>query len=861
MAHEYDFRKVEERWQKHWRDTGLFRCDLSETKREPYYCLMMFPYPSGTLHMGHVINYTIGDVLVRSRLMMGRNVLSPMGWDAFGLPAENAAIKSGVQPDAFTRANIDRMRVQMTRAGWGYDWDREFSTSHPGYYKWTQWVFLRLYQHGLAARKQAPVNWCNECQTVLANEQVHGGRCERCNSVVEPRDMRQWFFLMSKYAQRLLDDHAKLRGKWPEKVIRLQEEWIGRSEGARIDFTVEMTGETLSCFTTRPDTVYGVTYMSVAPEHPIVERLVQGTPREQRVMAAVREMRRQSAIDRTAEETEKIGIDTGARVRNPATDELVPLWVASYALMHYGTGAVMAVPAHDQRDFLFARKYGLPIRVVIQPAGERLDPATMKAAHVGPGKQVNSGSFDGLDNETGKARIAEHLASIGKGAATVSYALRDWLLSRQRYWGAPIPIVHCDRCGEVPVPEKDLPVLLPAGVQDFAPKGKSPLAAVESFVRTKCPRCRGDANRETDTMDTFVDSSWYFLRYLTPRDEAKPFDRVLARKWMPIHQYVGGSEHSTMHLVYSRFLFKVLKDFGYLDLDEPAERLFCQGMVCQTAYYCAKDLWLRESDVDLALPDRPVCRKCGARAESSTPKMSKTKLNVTSPDSILEESGADCLRLAILSAGPPDQDLLYSPDVVTGARRFLFRLWDTAAERSASLPRPGAGPSPDASPADRALRRKAHQTLQRVTDALQKTFGFNTAISAAMELVNAIRGADGASGAALREALEITVRCLSPFAPHIAEELWERLGRAPSIFRTSWPQADPAVAAEEEIEVPIQVNGKRRSRLVVPAGTGPEDLERLALADPVVQKQLAGESPVRVIVVPGKLVNVVMKGK
>ncbi|RME04188.1 MAG: leucine--tRNA ligase, partial [Planctomycetota bacterium] len=693
----YNFKEIEKKWIEVWQEQKLFQWDPN---RPGVYCLTMYPYPSGTLHMGHVLNYTIGDVLVRYFLAQGKNVLSPMGWDSFGLPAENAAIKAKIPPKVFTKNNIERMREQIRRAGWGYDWSLELATSHPGYYRWTQWLFLQFYRKGLAFRKKAAVNWCPQCQTVLANEQVHQGSCERCGTEIEQKDLEQWFFRMSSYAQRLLDGHKKLKGKWPENVLKLQKDWIGRSEGARLDFRLEGSERKVSVFTTRPDTVYGVTFMSIAPEHPLVEELLEGNPRAEEIRRAIRKMRQQSKIERTSEESEKEGVFTGCYVINPFNGERVQLWVANYALMDYGTGAVMAVPAHDQRDFLFAKKYGIPLKVVIQPEGTELDVERMEEAYVGDGVMVNSPPFDGLGNREAMREITLYAKERGFGDFTVSYKLKDWLLSRQRYWGAPIPVIYCSACGIVPVPEEDLPVMLPEDVE-FLPTGDSPLRRCEEWRRTSCPRCGGEAERETDTMDTFVDSSWYFLRYLSPRDEGRAFDRELLRRWMPVDLYIGGIEHATMHLVYARFFTMVLKDLGLVDVEEPFERLFCQGMICKTAYRCPEHIWVEEGEVDficlrcgevladqvdLASQQRLLCkgcggevrgshRGCGREVEAEMAKMSKTKRNGVSPDELFERYGADTVRVGIMRLGPVDQDLVFSESVMVGEHKFLQKVY------------------------------------------------------------------------------------------------------------------------------------------------------------------------------------------
>ncbi len=855
----YDFHALEARWQARWQADGLFRADPDADKR--FYCLTMFPYPSGVLHMGHVINYTLGDIIGRYYLLQGFNLLSPMGWDSFGLPAENAAIRTGTHPDPFTNANIGRMTKQMQRAGWGYDWSRELATSHVDYYRWTQWLFLQFYKHGLAVKKTAPVNWCEPCGTVLANEQVHDGACERCGTPVEQKDMSQWFFKMSQYAQRLLDGHATLRGHWPDAVLAMQEDWIGRSEGAKVVFTVTETGEDLPVFTTRPDTLFGVTFMSLAPEHPLVEKLVTGTEHEDRVMTAVREMRRQGTSERDVMEREKVGVWTGFHVTNPVNGAKVPLWVANFALMSYGTGAVMAVPAHDDRDFAFARKYDIPIKVVIRPPDEVLDPAEMDTAYTDAGIMVDSGPFDGRMNREAMGDILVWLEEQGIGEKTIHYRLRDWLISRQRYWGAPIPIVYCDTCGVVPLPEDALPVALPMDVQFRAGQG-NPLASSDSFLHCQCPQCGQAARRETDTMDTFVDSSWYFLRYCDPNREDAPFDPAAVQRWMPVDQYIGGIEHATMHLIYARFFTMVLHDIGLLDFEEPFKRLFCQGMVCKTAYFCPEHKWLPEDEVegDQREGDAIVdgrCRHCGTPVRSEMTKISKSKYNVVDPDKMFAQFGADTVRLYMVSDAPPDKMQVWQETGINGSWRMLSRLWSLVLSQVDTLGAVGDPVPASLGTADQALRRKAHQCVIRVTEAIEGGFQFNTAIARCNELLAQFRSvADRAEPALRREVLEIVLRILSPVVPHMAEELWSRLGHAESIFRCGWPEGDPDVAREDEVEVPVQVNGKIRARLTVAVDTEGDAVQAEALAHPEVQKWLEGKTIRKVIVVPNKLVNV-----
>ncbi len=833
----YDHKAIEPRWQRRWDEIGLFRADGAAGAHPKFYCLMMFPYPSGDrLHVGHGRNYILGDVIVRYKVMAGLNVLSPMGWDAFGLPAENDALKKKIAPWVSVAGNIARMKVQFAAWGVGYDWAREVATCAPDYYRWTQWLFLKLFEKGLAYRKKAPVNWCPECKTVLANEQVENdGTCERCGARVEQRDLTQWFFRITQYADRLIDDLEKL-GTWPERVKTLQRNWIARSTGARIDFALD-DGEILPVFTTRPDTLFGVTFVSIAPEHPLAARATAPGVRE--LVERVKAM-----ADRTGENAPKEGVATGLFARNPATGERVPIFVASYALMEYGTGAVMAVPAHDQRDFEFAKKNGLPIKLVIRPPGapEAFDASQLEAAYVDPGVMTASGKFTGQPSEEGKRAVTAWLEEKGEGAGETRYRLRDWLVSRQRYWGAPIPIVACARCGDVPVPESELPVLLPhdRGIEVAvrpSGTGKSPLANVAEFVRATCPRCGGPAERETDTMDTFVDSSWYFLRYPSPKDAAAAFDRAAVGRWLPVDQYIGGAEHATKHLIYARFITKFLKDLGLVTFEEPFTNLFSQGLICK-----------RDANGDLQ-------------------KMSKSKGNVVNPDELIEKFGADTERLYTLFIGPPERDVEWQDDGIKGAYRFLNRLWTLVHESVPALPPVGrASPTPGTgalSPAGKELRRKRHETAGKVTRDIDGAFGFNTAISAVMELCNLAKSFAPATEGdryALRDALETAVVLLAPMVPHVAEELWRVLGHdVPTIFRERWPSFDPEMAKRAEIEIPIQVNGKVRGREVVPRDAPEDELKAVVLANERVKSYVDGKSIVKVIVVPNKLVNIVVK--
>ncbi|MDN5294062.1 MAG: leucyl-tRNA synthetase [Eubacteriales bacterium] len=826
LKEKYNFREIEPKWQRYWEEKGMYRVKEGGDKPK-FYCLEMFPYPSGKLHMGHVRNYSIGDVVARFKTMRGYNVLHPMGWDAFGLPAENAAINHGVHPADWTWQNIDNMRRQLKELGISYDWDREIATCHPGYYRWTQWLFLQFYKKGLAYRKKSFVNWCPHCNTVLANEQVIGGRCERCDTQVEKKDLEQWFLRITAYAEELLRDLEKLTG-WPEKVKVMQANWIGRSEGVEIDFTIAETDEKVTVFTTRPDTLYGVTYMVIAPEHPLVEKLVKGTALEAEVKQFVRRMQQMSEIDRTAADAEKEGMFIGVHVINPVNGRKVPLWIANYVLLDYGTGVVMAVPAHDQRDFEFARKYGLPVEVVIQPPEGNLTPDEMEAAYEEEGYLVNSGPFTGMPNREAMQAIADYLEKEGKGRRTVNYRLRDWLISRQRYWGAPIPIIYCEHCGIVPVPEKDLPVMLPREVE-FKPTGQSPLATSEEFVRCTCPSCGAPARRETDTMDTFICSSWYFLRYCDPRNEVVPWDKEKVAYWMPVDQYIGGVEHAILHLLYSRFFTRVLRDLGLVDFDEPFTNLLTQGMVL----------------------------KDGA-------KMSKSKGNVVSPEDIVARYGADTARLFILFAAPPEKDLEWSDQGVEGAYRFLNRVWRLVYNYLQSLPESGRDGNGELSKADLEIRRLTHRTIKKVTDDIEQRFNFNTAISAIMEFVNALyqyREREKSRNRVVEaEAIRTLVLLLAPFAPHIAEELWHGLGNESSVHEQSWPEYDPELLVEEEVEIAVQINGRVRDRVRVPAPISEEELRKILFQQEKVQNLIAGKEVVKFIYVPGKLANIVVKG-
>ena len=791
MTARYEPHEIEARWQRVWEDARAFNVPNppagSGGEGRHWYQLEMLPYPSGNgMHMGHVLNYTMGDVITHVRRRSGWTVVRPMGWDAFGLPAENAAIREGGHPREITERNIATIRAQMKRLGWAIDWEREVSSHEPDFYRWTQWLFLKFWKEGLAYRKEAPVNWCPNDQTVIANEYIVDGHCERCGALVELRNMTQWFFRTTAYADELLEFPG---ADWPERTMTIQRNWIGRSEGAEVIFRVDELGLDLPVFTTRADTLYGATFFVVAPEHPFVEAHASEEAKAYARRAGARK------VEDRAAETEKTGVFTGHYATNPVNGEKLPIWVADYVLMDYGTGAIMAVPAHDERDGEFAAAFGLPVIQVIDEDG----------------KLVNSNGFDGLDWQEGAKAIVAMLEASHLGEATVSYRLRDWSFSRQRYWGCPIPVVHCDACGAVPLPEDELPLLLP-DIEDYTPKGKAPLASNEEWMSVACPQCGGPAQRDPDTMDTFVDSSWYFIRYVDPHNDRAPFDRHVVDYWLPVDQYIGGIDHTTGHLLYSRFFVKALNDFGMLSFREPFARLFHQGWV-----------------------------------QMGGTKMSKTKGNVAGPNEILEAYGADAMRLTILFMGPADQDMEWTDAGVEGIARFIRRLWRVVHEVAAGAPSPGAR--------EGALARKANETIAKVSDDVLRRFQFHTPISAVMELVNELSGAPTAPDA--RFAAETAVSLIQPYAPHVAEELWTVLGHE-RLWEQPWPEADSAQLVRETFELVVQVNGKLRDRIEVEAGLGEEELVALARGSEKVRAQLDGAEPRKTIVVPGKLVNFVV---
>ncbi|MFH1305478.1 MAG: leucine--tRNA ligase [Candidatus Omnitrophota bacterium] len=823
---QYDFGRIEKKWQKTWKDEGLFRADIKDTSAK-FYCLMMFPYPSAALHVGHGRNYILGDVVARYKMMKGLNVLTPMGWDAFGLPAENAAIAGRISPQKSVSANIAKMKQQMDSWGVGYDWDREVTSCLPDYYRWTQWIFLKLFERGLAVKKKAFVNWCPSCNTVLANEQVIDGCCERCSSGVEQKKLEQWFFKITDYADRLLEDLNKLDA-WPEKVKVMQRNWIGRSHGVNIDFPVADSDKKLTCYTTRVDTIYGCTYMVLAAEHPMIEELISGVDGADKIRDVVRAIRNKPRIERVRAQGDKKGVFTGRYVINRMNGKKIPLWIADYVLTEYGTGAVMAVPAHDQRDFEFAKKYKLPIETVIKDPSRSQETNKLTEAYEAEGILAASGKFNGMKNTDAMEAIADYMEKEGIGARGVHYRLRDWLISRQRYWGAPIPIVYCPKCGIVPVPENKLPVLLPENVE-FRPTGESPLKFAPSFVKTNCPACGEGSRREIDTMDTFVDSSWYFMRFISPRSDKEPFITQDVNNWLPVDQYIGGVEHAILHLLYSRFITKVLADAGCVNFDEPFKRLFTQGMIV----------------------------KDGA-------KMSKSKGNVVSPDELIRKYGADTVRLYTLFIGPPEKDAEWSDKGVEGAHRFLKRVWKLLDVADTAPPKGNNDREND-------LLRKMHLTVKKVTDDIDGEFHFNTAISAVMELVNHIYAGLDKEGSAcygekcLRKVLGNIVLLIAPFVPHIAEEIHRITGGEGSVFKRPWPGFSESMLKSEKVTIPVQINGRLRGTVEVPCGLGEDEIRKIVSEDVKIKEHLslklgsnAGKKVRKWVILQDKLVNIVV---
>jgi leucyl-tRNA synthetase len=837
----YDPKLIERKWQQAWADARVAEVDVSRPGAK-YYMLNMFPYPSGDLHVGHGRNYILGDAFFRFLRMRGHAALNPMGWDAFGLPAENAAIKRGIHPGQWTTGNIANMKRQFARWGILYDWSKELASCDPEYYRWNQWLFLQLYKRGLAYRGKAPVNWCPNDQTVLANEQVIDGCCERCGAVVEQRELEQWFLKITAYADRL-DDGLDALEHWPEKVKVMQRNWIGRSLGADVDFPVPSLGHPIRIFTTRPDTIFGATFMVLAPDHPDVPALIADAPNRSEIAEWIASVRNQTALER--QEAGKEGRFSGKYAINPFTEEKIPIWLGNFVLMQYGTGAIMAVPGHDQRDFEFAKEFGLPIRFVVAPANGQ-QPTANEAYVVKDesGVSVNSGVITGLRTPKAIEKMIDEIEQRGLGKKMVRYRLRDWLISRQRYWGTPIPMVYCQGCGIVPVPEEQLPVRLPLDVP-FTGREGNPLAKHAGFVNTTCPKCGGPARRETDTMDTFVDSSWYYARYITPRDQTKIFDSSLVNRWLPVDQYIGGIEHAILHLLYARFICRTMFDVGLVNFEEPFARLFNQGVITKEGYRDPSEnlAWVPLDEVEWR--DGVPYRK-GVALVPEVGKMSKSHFNVVPPDDLIERYGADTERVYTLFIAPPDKEAAWSDDGVIGAYRFLGRVWNQGESVAAGFSPPG-----------RQLTRKTHQTIAAVTHRIER-FEFNTAISALMELSNAIAEASTA-GEDIRGSYSILLQLLHPFAPHITEELWQMLGNPSFILTSRWPVADPALMREDVITIVVQVNGKLRGHVEVPNPSKEEQVLAAVRANGKVQQWVTGKEIVKTVYVPGKLVNVVVR--
>lgn len=823
MKERYEFKRIEKKWQTYWEENKSFKT-VEDDSREKYYVLEMFPYPSGKLHMGHVRNYSIGDVVARFKHMRGFNVLHPMGFDSFGLPAENAAIKNGTPPAEWTFRNIEEMTEQLKQLGISYDWEREVETCNPNYYRWMQWIFVQFFNKGLAYKKENPVNWCPSCQTVLANEQVIDGACERCHTPVGKKNLSQWYFKITDYAERLLDNLKKLPG-WPNKVKLMQENWIGKSIGANVNFKIDGTDKIMKVFTTRADTLFGCTYMVMAPEHPYLEELVQGTEYEEEARRYTQEVQHMDEIERTSTVKEKTGVFIGKYAINPVNGKKVPIFISDYVLMGYGTGAIMAVPAHDQRDFDFAKKFDLEIIPVVESKDPSVDINDLKEAFVAEGTMINSGEYDGMNNRKVIPMMIDWLAEHNSGEKTINYKLRDWLVSRQRYWGTPIPMIFCDDCGWVPEKEENLPVLLPEDVE-FTGKGESPLTTSKSFVECSCPKCGGKARRETDTMDTFLDSSWYFLRFCDPHNDEKIFEKKKVDYWMNVDQYIGGVEHAILHLMYARFFEMALSDMGLVTAEEPFKNLLTQGMV----------------------------NKYGK-------KMSKSLGNVVSPEEIIEKYGADTARLFILFAAPPEKELDWSDEGVEGSYRFLNRVWRLIREFKEKVDN-SDGAINIKSVNDKKLNSKLNATIKKVTDDIEKRFNFNTAISSIMELVNELykyKQGEDLNTPLLEDAITKLVTLLSPFTPHICEEMWHELGKEESLIGVRWPDYDESALVEDVKTIVIQINGKLKERLSLPAGLSGADLEEKVLEEPNVASLIQDVNVVKTIAVPDKLVNFVVK--
>ncbi|HKV41116.1 MAG TPA: leucine--tRNA ligase [Blastocatellia bacterium] len=873
MNDKYFPKEIEPKWQRQWDERGTFSVELDPT-RQKFYCLEMLAYTSGKAHIGHLRNYSIGDALAWYKRLAGFNVIHPFGWDAFGQPAENAAIRDGTEPDKFTYDSIANMKRQLQRLGLSYDWTREIATCDPEYYKWNQWFFIRMWERGMLYRKTAPVNWCPKESISLSNEQAAGGQCWRCKTPVIQKDLVQWFARITDYAEELLADLGKLEGGWPERVITMQRNWIGRSTGAEVRFQMADSDESIPIFTTRIDTIFGANAIVLAPEHPLVAMAVNGQPDGAQVLRFAERLKQQQRSSHAEEEVEKEGMFTGAYAINPFNSERIPVWIANFVLMGYGTGAIMAVPSGDQRDFEFSRKYSISFaQIKLTAEGEEVAPEKMESADEGWTVAVNSGQWTGLSSEEANRQMTAYAEDNGFGRAMVTYKLRDWGISRQRYWGTPVPMIHCPDCGIQPVPEDQLPVVLPAGV-NLKVEGGSPLDHVPDYVNTTCPKCRGKARRDTDTMDTFVDSSWYYFRYCDPHNDAAPFDSNKIAYWLPVDHYVGGIEHAVLHLIYTRYWTKVMRDLGLIQIDEPISRLLTQGMVVMETYRCPtpEHDWLFPYEVT---GDR-TCTRCGKPVViGRLEKMSKTRKNVVDPDEIIDEYGADALRVFALFAGPPEKDMEWSDGGIEGASKYLQRVWRMAVKWCERLTvRTGSTLSGDPSNlADyqRKLRRRTHQIIRAITENFEERLHLNTCISSLMELTNEIYAFDQAvekageptsvDVALVRESFSALIKMLVPFAPHVAEEIWEAFGHSGGLAEESWPAYNEDLARDEEIEIPVQINGKLRGRIYVTADAAEDYLRKAALDDEKVRAALIGHEVLKVIVVPGKLVNVVIKNK
>ena len=871
MEQRYQPQSVEPKWQEYWKKNKSFKV-TEDISKEKYYLLEMFPYPSGKIHIGHVRNYTIGDVVVRYKKMKGFNVIHPMGWDAFGMPAENAAIDNNTHPAAWTYENIDSMREQLQKMGFSYDWDREIATCHPEYYKWEQWLFLKMLEKGMAYRKESYVNWCEKCQTVLANEQVEQDKCWRCSQSVQQKKLWQWFFKITDFAEELLVHCDKLPG-WPSKVTTMQKNWIGKSVGSELKFQIHGTHKNLAqdivVFTTRPDTVFGATFMCLAPEHPLVETLSKGTDLEDQVISFVKKISSQERSAEGLEKYEKEGVFTGAYCINPATNEKIPVYTANFVLMEYGTGAIMSVPSGDQRDFDFARKYNLDIIPVVQPEGEEFDGNTMEEAYTGEGLIINSGEFNGLYSKDAMDVMTDWLEKKGRGQKTISFRLRDWGISRQRYWGTPIPVIHCPDCGVVPVPEADLPIKLPEDV-NLLERGGSPLPTLDYFTKTTCPACgRVDAKRDTDTMDTFVESSWYYLRYCSPRYDKGMLEPDAVKYWAPVDQYIGGVEHAVLHLLYSRYFMRVLNSFGMIDFKEPFTRLLTQGMVCKETMTCPEHGYLFPEQAQKNEKGTLECTICNSDVEvGRVIKMSKSKKNVVDPNELLEQYGADVTRLFCLFAAPPERDLEWNEDGVEGSNRFVNRMWRLALECIEKLDgfEPYTGAASELVNAQaKELYIKANQTIKKVTEDIDQSFHFNTAISAVMELVNSLYTVDLDSSVDEQKkvvlfCLENIILLLSPITPHFCEELFQKMGNQGSILDQPWPDYRKDSLKTDEILVVVQVNGKLRAKITMNADSDEDVIRKIALDDEKIKKYIKDKSLKKVIIIRKKqtLVNIVV---